>query len=138
MIKVTPDQNMHGHQRTIGKGGFPGSFLTHQMNHSRKGIRLVINFSKRKSSIIFPEFGYFLGKKTEKKNIAFKNVWFFFNFSGVHLLKTETEGTGNMFCIIVVSGCCFFLVAISKKPSQIKTVQLNISLTNNNKLFLWS
>ena len=68
---------MNGHQRTIGKGGFPGSFLTHQMNHSRKGIRLVINFSKRKSSIIFPEFGYFLGKKkTEKKTLRLKTYGF--------------------------------------------------------------
>ena len=138
MIKVTPGQNMHGHQRTIGKGGFPGSFLTHQMNHSRKGIRLVINFSKRKSSIIFPEFGYFLGKKNWKKNIAFKNAWFFFSFSGVHLLKTETEGTGNVFCIIVFWSCFFSRRDFIKKLSQIKTVQLNISLINNNKLFLCS
>ena len=33
------------------------------MNHSHRGNRLVINFNKRKSSIIFPEFVYFLGKK---------------------------------------------------------------------------
>ena len=42
-----------------------------------------------------------------------------------------------MFCIIVVSGCLFF-VAISLTLSQIKTVELNISLTNRNKLFLLS
>ena len=75
---------MTGHQKTIGKGGTPGSFLTHQMNQSRKSNRLVINFGKRKWSIIFPEFGFFLGKKNEKKkNIPFKDVWFFFSFSGV-------------------------------------------------------
>ena len=38
----------------------------------------------------------------------------------------------------VVSGCFFFLLAISQKLSQIKTVQMNVSLSNNNKLFLWS
>ena len=37
----------------------------------------------------------------------------FLQISGVHLLETETEGTGNVFCIIVVSGCFFFLVAVS-------------------------
>ena len=42
-----------------------------------------------------------------------------------------------MFCIIVVSGCLFF-VAISLTLSQIKTVELNISITNSNKLFLLS
>ena len=82
----TPSLNMNGHQKTFGEGSTPGSFLTHQMNHRRKSNRLVINFGKRKSSIIFPEFGYFLGKKNWKKNIPFKNVWFFFSFSGVHLL----------------------------------------------------
>ena len=86
MVKETPSLNMNGYQKTFGKGGTPVSFLTHQMNHSRKSNRLVINFGKRKSSIIFPEFGYFLGKKNWKKNIPFKNVWFFFSFSGVHLL----------------------------------------------------
>ena len=43
-----------------------------------------------------------------------------------------------MFCIIVVSGCLFFFVAISLTLSQIKTVELNIGLTNRNKLFLLS
>ena len=72
-MKGTPSPDMNGHQKKIGKSGTPVSFLTHQMNHSCKGNRLVINFSKRKSSIIFHEFGYFLEKKkTEKKNIAFK------------------------------------------------------------------
>ena len=46
------------------------------MNHSRKGNRLVINFGKRKSSIIFPEFGYFLRKKTEKKILRLKTYGF--------------------------------------------------------------
>ena len=86
IVKGTPSLNINGHQKKIGKSGTPVSFLTHQVNHSRKGNRLVINFGKRKSSIIFLEFCYFLGKKTEKKNILFKNVWFFFSFSGVHLL----------------------------------------------------
>ena len=76
---------MNGHQKTIGKGGTPVSFLTHQMNQSRKSNRLVINFAKENRVKFFLEFGYFLGKKTEEKNIPFKNVWFFFSFSGVHL-----------------------------------------------------
>ena len=67
MVTGTLSLNINGHQKTIGKGGTPVSFLTHQVNHSRKGIRFVINFGKRKSSIIFPEFGYFLGKKSGKK-----------------------------------------------------------------------
>ena len=67
IIKETPSLNMNGHQKSFGKGCSPVSFLTHQMNHSRKGNRLVINFGKRKSSILFPEFGYFLKKKKLKK-----------------------------------------------------------------------
>ena len=67
IMKGTPILNINGHQKSIGKSGIPVSFLTHQVNHSGKGNRLVINFGKRKSSIIFPEFGYFLGKKSEKK-----------------------------------------------------------------------
>ena len=82
----TPCLNMTGHQKKIGNGGSPGSFLTHQMNHRRKSNRLVINFGKRKWSIIFLEFCYFLEKKNGKKNIPFKNVWFFFSFSGVDLV----------------------------------------------------
>ena len=46
------------------------------MNHSRKGNRLVINFGKRESSIIFLEFCYFMEKKTEKKTIPFKKYGF--------------------------------------------------------------
>ena len=73
----TPSLNMNGHQKKIGKCGTPVSFLTHHMNHSRKGNRLVINFSKRKSSIIFPEFGYFLEKKPEKiKHSVYKSIVF--------------------------------------------------------------
>ena len=55
--------NRDGHLKTFGNGGTPVSFLAHQMNHRRQSNRLVINFGRRKSSIIFPEFGYFLGKK---------------------------------------------------------------------------
>ena len=66
-MKGTPILKINGHQKTIGKGGTPVSLLTHQMNHSRKSIRFVINFGKRKQSKIFPEFGYFLGEKTGKK-----------------------------------------------------------------------
>ena len=68
--------NITGHQKTIGKRSTPVSFLTHQMNHSRKSNRLVINFGKRKSSIIFPEFGYFLGEKTGKKTFRLKTYAF--------------------------------------------------------------
>ena len=67
ILKGIPSLNVNGHQKAIGKCITPVSFLTHQMNHSRKGNRLVINFGKRESSIIFPEFGYFLGKKKLKK-----------------------------------------------------------------------
>ena len=90
----TPSLNMNGHQKSIGKGRTPVSFLTHQMNHSRKSNRLVIKFGKRKSSIIFLEFCYFLGKKPEKKNIPFKNVWFssaFQEFTYYKLKLTEQE-----------------------------------------------
>ena len=69
---ATPSLNINGHQKTIGKSGIPVSFLTHQMNHNRKGNRLVINFGKRKSSIIFLKFCYFLGKKTKKKTFRLK------------------------------------------------------------------
>ena len=80
MMTGNPNLNMNGHQKTFGKTSTPVSFLTHQMNQRRKSNRLVINFGKRKQSIIFLEFGNFLGKKPEKKNIAFKKVWFFSAF----------------------------------------------------------
>ena len=63
IIKGTPSLKKNGHRKTSAKQCTPVSFLTHQMNHSHRGNRLVINFNKRKSSIIFPEFVYFLGKK---------------------------------------------------------------------------
>ena len=81
---------MTGHQKTIGKGGTPGSFLTHQMNQSRKSNRLVINFGKRKWSIIFPEFGFFLGKKNEKKK-TFRLKTYGFSSAFQELLQTESE-----------------------------------------------
>ena len=109
MMTGTLSLYMNGHQKTFGKRSTPVSFLTHQMNHSPKSNRLVFNFGKRKSGKTFPEFGYFLGEKTEKKNpFRLKKVWFFFSFTGVPSLSTETEGRGNVFCIIVVSGCFFF------------------------------
>ena len=67
--------NMNGHQKTFGKSGTPVSFLTHHMNHRRKGNRLVINFGKRKSSI-FLEFCYFLEKKLKKKTFRLKKYGF--------------------------------------------------------------
>ena len=42
------------------------------MNHSPKSNRFVVNFGKRKSSIIFSEFGYFLGEKKLKKKQTFR------------------------------------------------------------------
>ena len=86
---ATLSLNMNGHQKKIGKSGTPVSFLTHQMNHSRKNNRLVINFAKKKYAFSSPfqEFTY-------------------------HKVKLG-EHAGNVFCIIVVSGCLFFLVAIS-------------------------
>ena len=76
MVKETPSLNMNGYQKTFGKGGTPVSFLTHQMNHRRKGNRLVINFGKRKSSIIFLEFCYYLEKKLKKKTFRLKTYGF--------------------------------------------------------------
>ena len=67
MMTGTPNLNMNGHQKTFGKRSTRISFLTHLMNHSRKGNRLVINFGKRKSSVIFLKFCYFLEKKKLKK-----------------------------------------------------------------------
>ena len=84
---------MNGHQKKIGKSGAPVSFLTHQMNHNRKGNRLVINFGKRKSSIIFLKFCYFLGKKNKKKN-RLKTYGFssaFKEFTYYKLKLTEQE-----------------------------------------------
>ena len=76
ILTGTPSLNMNGHQKKIGEGGTPVSFLTHQMNQSRKSNRLVINFGKRKWSIIFPEFGFFLGEKNEKKTFRLKTYGF--------------------------------------------------------------
>ena len=58
MVTGTPSLNISGHQKAIGKGNM-----------------LVINFNKRKSSIIFPEFGYFL-EKTERKTFRLKKYGF--------------------------------------------------------------
>ena len=94
ITKGTPSLNMNGHQKTFGKRSTPVSFLTHQMNHSPTSNRLVIKFGKRKSSIIFLEFCYFLGKKPEKKTFLFKNVWFssaFQEFTYYKLKLTEQE-----------------------------------------------
>ena len=41
------------------KRRFPSLFLTHEMNHSRKSNRLVINICQRKSSITFSECGIY-------------------------------------------------------------------------------
>ena len=56
----------------FGKRSTRVSFLTHQTNHSGKGNRFVINFDKRKSSIIFLKFCYFLEKKNWKKKFRLK------------------------------------------------------------------
>ena len=89
IITRTLSLNMNGHQKTFGKRSTPVSFLTHQMNHSRKGNRLVINFGKRKSSIIFPEFGYFLGKKMKKKTFRLKTYGFSSAFQEVTYYKLK-------------------------------------------------
>ena len=91
---ATLSLNMNGHQKKIGKGGTPVSFLTHQMNHSRKSNRLVIKFGKRKSSIIFLEFCYFLEKKLKKKTFRLKTYGFssaFQEFTYYKLKLTEQE-----------------------------------------------
>ena len=85
----TPSLNINGYQKKIGKRIIPVSFLTHQMNHSRKGNRLVINFGKRKSSIIFLEFCYFLEKKTEKKTFRLKTCGFSSAFQGFTYYKLK-------------------------------------------------
>ena len=95
--KGTPGLNMNGHQKTIGKRSIPVSFLTHQMNHSRKSNRLVINFNKRKSSIIFPEFGYFLGKKTERKTFRLKKYGFLQLFRSSLFINWKW---GNRKCVL--------------------------------------
>ena len=94
MFSVTPSLNMNGHQKTIGMGGTPVSFLTHQMNHSCKGNRLVINFGERKSSIIFLEFCYFL-EKLKKKTFRWKTYGFSSAFQEFTYYKLKPEGTGN-------------------------------------------
>ena len=127
---------MYGQQKTFGNGGTPVSFLTHQVNHSRKSNRLVINFGKRKQGIIFPGFGYFLGKKRKKNTLRSKRYGFSSAFREFTYYKLKLR---NRKCVLYHS--VFRLVFYSSrdflKLSQIKTVQLNIRLSNNNKLFLW-
>ena len=57
---------------------------------------------------MFPEFGYFLKKKTKKKTFRLKSMFFFFQLFRSSL-SLKPRQTGNVFCIKVVSrGCCFF------------------------------
>ena len=72
MITGTSCQIIYGHQKTIGKGGSPVSFLTHQMKHSRKSNRLVINICQRKSSITFSEFGIYCSNNPFPKYLWFR------------------------------------------------------------------
>ena len=72
MITGTPGQIIYGRQKTIGKGGSPVSFLTHQMNHSRKSNRLVINICQRKSSITFSECGIYCSNNPFPKYLWFR------------------------------------------------------------------